>query len=92
MKCGLVDLLHINILGCLGVLDMFMSMKVNCIHEPKDVFSGYPKGVKGFKLWSLNFKKTIISRDVIFDEFATILDLKTKNSNEPQQLVQLLIN
>lgn len=29
---------------------------------------GYPSGVKGYKLWSLNDNKVVISRNVVFDE------------------------
>ena len=32
------------------------------------IFLGYPKGVKGFKLWDPKANKVVISRDVVFDE------------------------
>ena len=34
----------------------------------KCVFLGFEKGVKGYRLWDLILKKTMTSRDVIFDE------------------------
>ena len=34
----------------------------------KVVFLGYPKGIKGYRLWSLDEKKVVISRDVVFNE------------------------
>ena len=48
---------------------------------------GYPKGVKGYKLWCLEyrFKKCLISRDVIFNEkqllgLGSIRDLTSTNT------------
>jgi len=32
------------------------------------IFVGYPRGYKGYKLYSLDTKKFFVSRDVIFDE------------------------
>ena len=34
----------------------------------KCVFLGFEKGVKGYRLWDPILKKTVTSRDVIFDE------------------------
>ena len=34
----------------------------------KAIFLGYPKGAKGYRLWLINEKKVVISRDVIFNE------------------------
>ena len=34
----------------------------------KCIFLGFEKGVKGYRLWDLISKKTVISKDVIFDE------------------------
>ena len=34
----------------------------------KAIFLGYARGVKGYRLWSLDEKKFVISRDVTFDE------------------------
>lgn len=34
----------------------------------KRIFVGYPKGVNGYKVWLLEEKKCIISRDVVFNE------------------------
>ena len=34
----------------------------------KCVFLGFEKGVKGYRLWDPISKKTVTSRDVIFDE------------------------
>ena len=41
------------------------------------LFIGYPTGVKGYKLWNLKagLPKTIVSRDVTFDEFTTFKDI-----------------
>ncbi|KAH9695612.1 hypothetical protein KPL71_022838 [Citrus sinensis] len=40
----------------------------------KGYFIGYPEGIKGYKIWCLNGKpsRTLISRDVVFDEEAML--------------------
>jgi len=38
----------------------------------KDFFIGFNPGVKGYRLWCLEAKKMIISRDVTFDESAML--------------------
>ena len=50
----------------------------------KCIFLGYPKGVKGYKLWCTDMKppKAIISRDVVFNEAEMLqhsVSLKTTN-------------
>ena len=51
----------------------------------KCVFLGYKSGVKGYKLWCLETKKLIISRDVIFDETPMIRESASKNSTDDDQ-------
>jgi len=40
------------------------------LRAKKSVFLEFKRGVKGNKIWDLKNKKTILSRDVIFDEFS----------------------
>ena len=47
----------------------------------KCIFLGYKFGVKGYKLWCLETKKLVISRDVIFDENSMIHVLAPKDSS-----------
>ena len=56
-----------------------MALKVKC------VFLGYKNGVKGYMLWSLETRKIIVSRDVIFDETAMLRDLPTNDSCDTSQ-------
>ena len=53
----------------------------------KALFMGFSAGVKGYRLWCLEAKKTIISRDVTFDESA-MLNKVTQDgtSGTPQQV------
>ena len=51
----------------------------------KCVFLGYKSGVKGYKLWCLETKKLIISRDVIFDETPMIRESASKDSTDDDQ-------
>lgn len=51
----------------------------------KGVFMGYPQGVKGYRLWSLEDKKCVISRDVTFWENTLYKDISKDpiDSDEP---------
>ena len=51
----------------------------------KYVFLGYKNGVKGYKLWCLETRKIIVSRDVIFYETAMLRDLPTNDSCDTSQ-------
>ena len=51
----------------------------------KCVFLGYKNGVKGDKLWCLETRKIIVSRDFIFDETAMLRDLPTNDSCDTSQ-------
>ena len=51
----------------------------------KAVFLGYPKGIKGYRLWSLDEKKVVINRDVVFNEnmfYRTKLQVQEKPRNK----------
>ncbi|KAG8481838.1 hypothetical protein CXB51_027155 [Gossypium anomalum] len=50
----------------------------------KCVFLGYKAGVKGYKLWCLENRKVVISKDVVFDETAMIPNLSLKDSSNKQ--------
>ncbi|KAG8502451.1 hypothetical protein CXB51_000402 [Gossypium anomalum] len=55
----------------------------------KALFMGITSGVKGFRLWCLDTKKMICSRDVTFDESATlkkVVDEDIQTSDAPQQM------
>ena len=58
-----------KVFGCMAYAhirqDKLQLMALKCI------FLGYPKGVKGYKLWCLEpgYKRCINSRDVVFNEF-----------------------
>ena len=47
----------------------------------KCIFLGYKSSVKGYKLWCLETKKLVISRDVIFYETSMIQVLAPKDSS-----------
>jgi len=59
---------HLKVFGCIA----YAHEKQGKL-EPRAkrcIFIGYPSGVKGYKLWNLEegMPKTMVSRDVIFDE------------------------
>ena len=51
----------------------------------KCVFIRYKSGVKGYKLWCLETKKVIVSRDVIFYEIAMLHDSSSRDSYDKEQ-------
>ena len=65
--------------------------------EPRAVkgyFIGYPEGIKGYKIWSINGKptRTFISRDVFDEEALTQSRVETKITNpssEEKEVVEL---
>lgn len=42
----------------------------------KGVFMGYPQGVKGYRIWSLEDKKIVINRNVLFHENVVFKDIE----------------
>ncbi|KAG8473150.1 hypothetical protein CXB51_035082 [Gossypium anomalum] len=60
----------------------------------KCVFLDYKAGVKGYKLWCLENRKVVISRDVVFDETTMLpnLSLKDTSNKENQKHVEHQIN
>lgn len=51
----------------------------------RGVFTGYPEGVKGFKVWLLDEQKCVISRNVVFREDKVFKNL-SKDDEESQDL------
>ncbi|KAG8498774.1 hypothetical protein CXB51_005214 [Gossypium anomalum] len=54
----------------------------------KCVFLGYKAGVKGYKLWCLENRKVVISRDVVFDKTAMLPNLSLKDSSNKENQKQ----
>ncbi|CAA7024021.1 unnamed protein product [Microthlaspi erraticum] len=50
----------------------------------KGVFTGYPEGVKGFKVWLLEEHKVVISRSVVFREDLVYKDIMSSSGGENQ--------
>ncbi|KAG6434403.1 hypothetical protein SASPL_106035 [Salvia splendens] len=53
----------------------------------KALFMGFSAGVKGYRLWCLESKMTIVSRDVTFDE-SSMLNKVNPNSSDTSQQVE----
>jgi len=66
------SLAHLRVFGCLA----YARVKQGKLEHraKKCLFISYPSGVKGYKLWNLESDgpRTIVSRDVTFDEDSTI--------------------
>ncbi|KAG6427202.1 hypothetical protein SASPL_111443 [Salvia splendens] len=52
----------------------------------KALFMGFSAGVKGYRLWCLESKKTIVSRDVTFDESSMLNKVNPNCSDASQQM------
>lgn len=74
-----VDYSNLRIFGCPAYMHVpgDERTKLNA-KSKKCVFLGYPKCVKGYMLWDPESKKTVISRDFVFDE----ADMLKKEENE----------
>ena len=73
-----VDLSNLRRFGCLAYVHssegkLFPRAK-------KCVFTGYPEGVKGYKVWLLDEKKVVISRSVVFREELVYKDIKNQTT------------
>ena len=64
------SLTHLRPFGCLAYVRTDQG-KLNP-RASKAVFIGYPSGVKGYKVWLINEKKCVVSRNIIFHEHATM--------------------
>jgi len=54
----------------------------------KTLFMGFSPEVKGYRLWCLEAKKTIISRDVTFDESAMLKKVNPEGADSTPQQVE----
>nr|CDN96898.1 putative Ty-1 copia retrotransposon [Phaseolus vulgaris] len=54
----------------------------------KALFMGFSPGVKGYRLWCLEKKKTIISRDVTFDESVMLKKVNPEGTDSTPQQVE----
>ena len=61
-------LTHLRPFGCLAYIHI--SQGKLSPKALKGVFFGYPMGVKGYKVWHIDEKKCVISKDVVFHENA----------------------
>lgn len=57
---------HLRIFGCLA----YVHVSQGKLHPraKNGIFLGYPFGVKGYRVWLLDDRKCVISKDVIFNE------------------------
>lgn len=80
---NLVTYFDLKIIGC--PTNAYFDNRKLKPSSTKCVFLGYKSGVKGYKLWCPEIHKTIISRDVVFDEFFMISNLSINDSCDTSQ-------
>ena len=74
------NLSHLRLFGCIAYV-LINQGKLN-LRAVKGIFIGYATGVKGYKVWLLNEKKRIISRNIVFHENATT-NTDMQEANKP---------
>ncbi|CAL9238171.1 unnamed protein product [Arabidopsis halleri] len=57
----------------------------------KGIFMGYPQGVKGYRIWSCEDKKCVISRDVTFREDILYKDLVKESVSKGKEKINIII-
>jgi hypothetical protein len=63
------SLQHLRVFGCDAYVHVPKENRSKLDNKAeKCIFIGYKDGVKGYKLWNLETKKTVYSRDVVFRE------------------------
>lgn len=58
--------------------------KLNPIAK-KGIFLGYPTGVKGLKVWLIEDRKCVVSKDIVFQEDQMYRDIKNGNLFEEEK-------
>ena len=64
---------HLRTFGCIAYVHASQSKLIP--RALKGVFLGYPFGVRGYKIWLIEEKKCIISRDVTCNEKCSYITL-----------------
>ncbi|KAL4283916.1 hypothetical protein GQ457_16G011320 [Hibiscus cannabinus] len=60
---------HLKVFGCLVFASVLPKPKTKMhLKATKCVFIGYPKGIKGYRLYDMETKDIFVSRDVVFTE------------------------
>jgi hypothetical protein len=74
------DYERLRVFGC----DAYYHVKESKLdpRARKAIFLGFNNGVKGFRLWSIEFKKVVVSRDVTFNESHMKLSEERKGVHE----------
>lgn len=50
----------------------------------RGIFTGYPEGVKGFRVWILDERKCVVTRNVVFREDQLYRDVKDKGQESTE--------
>ena len=81
------DVSNLTVFGCLSYVDIPDSQHRMLDQKSlKTIFVGYPQGTKGHKLYDLNYKRFLRSRNVIVleDKFH---DFQSNNVNDEKNII-----
>lgn len=77
---GVISYDHLRSFGCIAYVHQ-MKEKTSA-RAVRGVFVGYEQGTKGYRVWLIDEKKLVISKDVVFNEKRFFKDLKKEESQE----------
>ncbi|XP_024993949.1 uncharacterized protein LOC112527496 [Cynara cardunculus var. scolymus] len=81
---------HMRVFGC---LTYFWSIETKGdkfeVRGRPGIFLGYPQGTKGYKIFDIESKKMVVSRDVKFHESTFTFPAQTQASNDPNVFVPI---
>jgi hypothetical protein len=80
------SLTHLKVFGCDAYVHVPKENKSKVDKkDEKCIFIGYKYGLKGYKLWNLETKKVVYSRDVVFREMKDVLNKKSYQVRKNQR-------
>ena len=82
------DISNLSVFGCVSYVHIPDSQRRKLDAKAhKAIFVGYPPGVKGYKLYDLEKKKFIVSRDVqFFEEDFSILTVRLNQMMQSKEI------
>ncbi|CAA7015076.1 unnamed protein product [Microthlaspi erraticum] len=80
MSSGRVSMANSTVSDVKGIGDGKLNPRAK-----KGVFTDYPEGVKGFKVWLLEDQKVVISRNVVFREDKVFKEIGTDSNSKEDQ-------
>jgi hypothetical protein len=83
------SLTHLKVFGCEAYVHVPKENRSKIDKKAeKCIFIGYKEGLKGYKLWNLETKKVLYSRDVVFRETKDVVKQEVLPSKEEPKKIE----